>query len=64
MQGEQWFFCITDRRKIKVDELLLRRAQQGDTEAFEQLLTPLEKMIWRVCWHYTEPAKLPRGLRL
>lgn len=53
MQGEQWFFCITDRRKIKVDELLLRRAQQGDSEAFEQLLTPLEKMIWRVCWHYT-----------
>ena len=36
-----------------MDELLLRRAQQGDTEAFEQLLTPLEKMIWRVCWHYT-----------
>lgn len=36
-----------------MDELLLRRAQQGDAEAFEQLLTPLEKMIWRVCWHYT-----------
>ena len=35
-----------------MDELLLRRAQQGDAEAFEQLLTPLEKMIWRVCWHY------------
>jgi len=36
-----------------VDELLLRRARRGDPEAFEQLMTPLEKMIWRVCWHYT-----------
>ena len=36
-----------------MDELLLRRAQRGDPDAFEQLLTPLEKMIWRVCWHYT-----------
>ena len=36
-----------------MDELLLRRAQRGDPDAFEQLMTPLEKMIWRVCWHYT-----------
>jgi len=36
-----------------VDELLLRRAQRGDEAAFEQLITPLEKMIWRICWHYT-----------
>ena len=36
-----------------MDELLLRRAQRGDPEAFEQLLTPMEKFIWRVCWHYT-----------
>jgi RNA polymerase sigma-70 factor (ECF subfamily) len=36
-----------------VDELLLRRAQRGDPEAFEKLMTPLEQMIWRVCWHYT-----------
>ena len=36
-----------------VDELLLRRAQRGDADAFEQLMTPLEKMIWRVCWHDT-----------
>ena len=36
-----------------MDELLLRRAQRGDPDAFEQLLTPLEQMIWRVCWHYT-----------
>ena len=36
-----------------LDELLLRRAQRGDPEAFEQLMTPLEQMIWRVCWHYT-----------
>ena len=36
-----------------LDELLLRRAQRGDPDAFEQLLTPLENKIWRVCWHYT-----------
>ena len=36
-----------------MDELLLRRAQRGDADAFEQLMTPLEKLIWRVCWHYT-----------
>lgn len=37
----------------KVDELLLRRAQNGDPDAFEALLTPLENLIWRVCWHFT-----------
>ena len=36
-----------------MDELLLRRARQGDPEAFESLLTPLEGRIWRICWHYT-----------
>lgn len=36
-----------------MNELLLRRAQKGDTTAFEQLLTPYESMVWRVCWHYT-----------
>ena len=36
-----------------MDELLLRRAQGGDPEAFEQLVGPLEQMVWRVCWHYT-----------
>ena len=36
-----------------MDELLLRRAQKGDPDAFEQLMTPLEKQICRVCWHYT-----------
>ncbi len=36
-----------------MDELTLRRAQQGDPDAFEQLMTPLEQLIWRVCWHYT-----------
>ena len=35
-----------------MNELLLRRAQQGDAAAFEQLLTPLESRIWRICWHY------------
>jgi hypothetical protein len=36
-----------------MDELLLRRAQGGDPGAFEELITPLEQMVWRVCWHYT-----------
>ena len=36
-----------------MDELLLRRAQGGDPEAFEQLMQPLEQLVWRVCWHYT-----------
>ena len=36
-----------------MDELLLRRAQRGDPEAFGQLMTPLEGLVWRVCWHYT-----------
>ena len=35
-----------------MDELLLRRAREGDPEAFERLMTPLEGLIWRVCWHY------------
>lgn len=36
-----------------MDELTLRRAMRGDTAAFEQLVTPYEQMVWRVCWHYT-----------
>ena len=36
-----------------MDELLLHRAQRGDPEAFEQLIAPLEQLIWRICWHYT-----------
>lgn len=36
-----------------MDELLLRRAQSGDHEAFERLMEPLEQLVWRVCWHYT-----------
>ena len=36
-----------------MDELFLRRAQGGDPGAFEELITPLEQMVWRVCWHYT-----------
>lgn len=35
-----------------MDELILRRAQKGDTAAFEQLITPYDQLIWRVCWHY------------
>lgn len=36
-----------------MDELTLRRAQRGDTSAFEQLVTPHEQLVWRVCWHFT-----------
>lgn len=35
------------------DKFTLRRAQKGDAQAFEQLVTPHEQMLWRVCWHYT-----------
>lgn len=35
------------------DEFTLRRAQKGDAQAFETLVTPHEQMLWRVCWHYT-----------
>ncbi len=35
------------------DDLTLRRAQKGDDQAFELLVTPYEQMLWRVCWHYT-----------
>ena len=38
---------------MRMDELLLRRAQRGDPEAFGQLMEPLEQLVWRVCWHYT-----------
>ena len=37
---------------IRLDELLLRRAQNGDPEAFGLLMEPLERLVWRVCWHY------------
>ena len=36
-----------------MDELLLRKAQRGDPEAFGRLMEPLEQLVWRVCWHYT-----------
>lgn len=36
-----------------MDEFTLRRAKKGDAQAFEQLITPHEQMLWRVCWHYT-----------
>lgn len=36
-----------------LDEFTLRRAQKGDPQAFEQLVTPHEQLLWRVCWHYT-----------
>ena len=36
-----------------MDEIILQRARRGDTAAFEQLITPHEQLVWRVCWHYT-----------
>ena len=36
-----------------MDELLLKRAQGGDPAAFETLISDLEPLVWRVCWHYT-----------
>ena len=36
-----------------MDELLLRRARNGDPEAFEALAAGVESLVWRVCWHYT-----------
>lgn len=36
-----------------LDEFTLRKAQKGDAQAFERLVTPHEQMLWRVCWHYT-----------
>ena len=36
-----------------MDELLIRRAQQGSPEAFDALMGDLESLVWRVCWHYT-----------
>ena len=36
-----------------MDELLIRRAQQGSPEAFDTLMGDLESLVWRVCWHVT-----------
>ena len=36
-----------------MDEIALRRAQRGDENAFEALVTPYEEMLWRICWRYT-----------
>ena len=36
-----------------MDEILLRKAKQGDPDAFGRLMEPLEQRIWRICWHYT-----------
>ncbi len=36
-----------------MDELLLKKARDGDPEAFEALMTAVEPLVWRVCWHYT-----------
>ncbi len=36
-----------------MDELLLKRAQAGDPDAFDRLMADVESLVWRVCWHYT-----------
>ncbi len=36
-----------------MDEILLRKAKQGDPDAFGRLMEPLEQRVWRICWHYT-----------
>ena len=37
-----------------MDELLIRRAGAGDSDAFEALMRgEMESLVWRVCWHYT-----------
>ena len=36
-----------------MDEIALRRAQRGDEDAFEALVTPYEALLWRICWRYT-----------
>jgi len=36
-----------------MDEIALRRAQRGEENAFEALVTPYEEMLWRICWRYT-----------
>lgn len=35
-----------------MDELLLKKAQLGDPDAFTVLMTDYESFVWRVCWHY------------
>ena len=35
-----------------MNELLLKKAQGGDPEAFEAMMADLEPLVWRVCWHY------------
>jgi hypothetical protein len=33
-----------------MDEITIRRARNGDPQAFEALATPCERMVWSVCW--------------
>ena len=36
-----------------MDMILLKKAREGDSAAFEALVTPFEDRLWRICWHYT-----------
>ena len=36
-----------------MEEQWLAKAKVGDAAAFEQLVTPYETMLWRVCWRVT-----------
>ena len=40
-----------------MDEITLRRAQQGDAAAFEMLFTPLEGRVYRTCVHVLGPGE-------
>lgn len=40
-----------------MDEITLRRAQQGDAAAFETLFTPLEGRVYRTCVHVLGPGE-------
>ena len=40
-----------------MNELLLRRAQQGDAAAFEEIFTPLEGRIYRTGVHVLGPGE-------
>lgn len=32
------------------NQIILLKAMRGDSQAFEQMVSPYEKMVWRVCW--------------
>lgn len=53
LHSERYLTLCESEAYDMTDEFTLRRAQKGDPAAFEQLVTPHEQTLWRVCWHYT-----------